>query len=169
MPRLSRAQQEARQQIIGLAGSGLYPEQLASKLLAALLKAVPARPARTAGGVADDAGAAAGTRAVGARAEQPRDRGGVARKREHDPDPPGPRLREARRTEPKPTPGPLLPRDLLARIAPPTVGRRLRSLQFALCVRSPCSSVVLRQAPEFRTSGRPCANKSPIQHPPLPS
>jgi hypothetical protein len=42
MPRLSRAQQEARQQIIGLVGSGLYPEQLASKLLAALLKAVPA-------------------------------------------------------------------------------------------------------------------------------
>lgn len=42
MPRLSRAQQEARQQIMRLAGSGLYPEQLASKLLAALLKAVPA-------------------------------------------------------------------------------------------------------------------------------
>ena len=42
MPRLSRAQQEARQQIEQLTGSGLYPEQVASKLLAALLKAVPA-------------------------------------------------------------------------------------------------------------------------------
>ena len=42
MPRLSRAQQEARHQIEQLAGSGLYPQQLASKLLAALLKAVPA-------------------------------------------------------------------------------------------------------------------------------
>lgn len=42
MPRLSRAQQEARQQIVGLAGSSLYPQQLASKLLLALLKAVPA-------------------------------------------------------------------------------------------------------------------------------
>ena len=42
MPRLSRAQQEARRQVERLAGSGLYPEQLASKLLAALLKAVPA-------------------------------------------------------------------------------------------------------------------------------
>lgn len=42
MPRLSRAQQEARQQIMGLVGRRLYPEQLASKLLAAILKAVPA-------------------------------------------------------------------------------------------------------------------------------
>lgn len=42
MPRLSRAQQEARQQIVQLTGSGLYPGQLASKLLAALLKAIPA-------------------------------------------------------------------------------------------------------------------------------
>src|SRR5215216_2515890 len=41
MPRLSRAQQEARRQIEGLAGSRLYPQQLASKLLKALLKAVP--------------------------------------------------------------------------------------------------------------------------------
>jgi len=41
MPRLSRAQQEARQRIARLAGSGLYPQQLASKLLKALLKAVP--------------------------------------------------------------------------------------------------------------------------------
>lgn len=42
MPRLSRAQQGARKQIVGLVGSGLYPGRLASKLLAALLEAVPA-------------------------------------------------------------------------------------------------------------------------------
>ena len=42
MPRLSRAQQEASRQIAGLAGSALHPGQLASQLLGALLKAVPA-------------------------------------------------------------------------------------------------------------------------------
>lgn len=42
MPRLSRAQHEARQQIVRLAGGRLYPEQLASKFLAALLGVVPA-------------------------------------------------------------------------------------------------------------------------------
>jgi hypothetical protein len=41
MPRLSSAQQEARQQINSLAGSRLHPQQLASKLLQALVKAVP--------------------------------------------------------------------------------------------------------------------------------
>lgn len=41
VPRLSRTQQEARQQIAGLAGSGLHPQQLAGKLLEALHKAVP--------------------------------------------------------------------------------------------------------------------------------
>jgi DNA-binding CsgD family transcriptional regulator len=42
MPRLSRAQQEVRQQIESLLGSRLLPQQLAGKLLEALLKAVPA-------------------------------------------------------------------------------------------------------------------------------
>ena len=41
MPRLSRAQREAWQQIESLARSRLYPQQLASKLLEALLKSVP--------------------------------------------------------------------------------------------------------------------------------
>ena len=41
MPRLSRAQQEARQRISHLAGSGMFPERLASELLAALHKAIP--------------------------------------------------------------------------------------------------------------------------------
>lgn len=41
MPRLSHAQQEARQQIDSLAASGLHPQQLASKLLEALHRAVP--------------------------------------------------------------------------------------------------------------------------------
>lgn len=41
MPRLSRLQQEARRRIYALAAGGLYPQQLASKLLEALHKAVP--------------------------------------------------------------------------------------------------------------------------------
>ena len=41
MPRLSRAQQEARQRIGRLVGSGMSPQQLASKLLAALHEALP--------------------------------------------------------------------------------------------------------------------------------
>ena len=41
MPRLSRAQREARQRIAHLAGSGMSPERLASELLAALHEAVP--------------------------------------------------------------------------------------------------------------------------------
>ena len=42
MPRLSRAQERARQRILRLAGSGLYPNRLASGLLAALQEAIPA-------------------------------------------------------------------------------------------------------------------------------
>ena len=42
MPRLSRAQQEARRQIAGLVGSKLHPGPLASQFLGALLKVVPA-------------------------------------------------------------------------------------------------------------------------------
>jgi hypothetical protein len=41
MPRLSRAQQEARQRISHLAGSAMFPERLASELLAALHEAIP--------------------------------------------------------------------------------------------------------------------------------
>ena len=41
MPRLSRAQQEARQRIAHLAGSGLSPKRLASELLAALHEVIP--------------------------------------------------------------------------------------------------------------------------------
>src|SRR5215213_10206936 len=41
MPRLSRAQQEARQRIGHLAGSGMYPERLATEFLAALHEALP--------------------------------------------------------------------------------------------------------------------------------
>jgi hypothetical protein len=42
MPRLSRAQEGARQRILRLAGSGLYPNRLASEILAALDEAIPA-------------------------------------------------------------------------------------------------------------------------------
>ena len=42
MPRLSRAQEGVRQRILRLAGSGLYPNRLASELLAALNEAIPA-------------------------------------------------------------------------------------------------------------------------------
>src|SRR4028118_216898 len=41
MPRLSRAQREARQRIGQLARSGMSPERLASELLAALDEAIP--------------------------------------------------------------------------------------------------------------------------------
>ena len=41
MPRLSLAQREARQRIGQLAGSGMFPERLASELLAALHQAIP--------------------------------------------------------------------------------------------------------------------------------
>jgi DNA-binding CsgD family transcriptional regulator len=41
MPRLSLAQREARQRIGQLAGSGMFPERLASELLAALHEAIP--------------------------------------------------------------------------------------------------------------------------------
>lgn len=49
MPRLTRAQHQARQRIAGLAGQWLPPERLAAALLAALLEAVPADGAGLAG------------------------------------------------------------------------------------------------------------------------